>query len=78
MCTMLCPKVFLLDMRFASGPLLWIPFIGDRGAGCLPIRDIVGLGLHVTIPADPEKFKSLRAMGSVVGGLGCCLFSFCR
>ena len=78
MCTMLCPKVFLLDIRYTSGTLIWIPVIGFRGAGCLPICERVGPGLPGTIPDKPENCRHMRSMGSGVGGPDCCPFSSWR
>ena len=74
MCPRLCPKVFFLEIRSTSGPLLWIPVIGGRGAGCLPICERVGLGMPRTISDKPEKCRRLRALGSGVGVPYCCLF----
>ena len=65
---MLCPKFFFLDIKSTSGPLLWIPVIGSRGAGCLPIFERAGLGMPGTIPDKPDNCRRLRALGSVVVG----------
>ena len=70
---MLCLKVFVLDIISTLGPLLWLPVIGIRCAGYLPIFEKVGLGPPGTIPANPDGCRYIRALGSGVVGPDCCL-----
>ena len=75
MCPILFPKISLLEMQSTSGPLIWIPVIGGRGAVFLPICERVGIGLAGTTPVGPKNCRRLRALGGGFGGTDCHLFS---
>ena len=73
MCSHAVSQIFVLDLRSTLVPLLWLPLIGSRCAGCLLIFERVSLGPPGTIQSNPDGCRYIRALGSGVVGPDCCL-----